>query len=184
MRRELEEKLFKKYPKLFCGKDKPITENLMFFGFECGDGWYWLVDNLCDSIQGYVDSRNGSIRIRKKAVAEAIAEFTSWQKLWYKIRRFFHIGNINHLLENNEEEEWQVEAFQVKEKFGGLRFYINYGDDYVYGMIRIAEVMSKGICEMCGTTKNVTDDKTGWIKFLCPKCHKQFQKDPLLILYP
>lgn len=170
MRRELEEKLFKNYPKLFCGKDKPITENLMSFGFECGDGWFWLIENLCHSIQGYVDSRNEGVRIRKKAKTK----YTLWQNFWYKIRRFFHIGEWgsgerNYLLEMEDEEEWQVEAVQVKEKFGTLRFYINGGDDLIYGMIWLAEVMSKGICEMCGTTENVTAG-AGWVRYLCPKC--------------
>jgi hypothetical protein len=32
-----------------------------------------------------------------------------------------------------------VTIAQVKSKFGGLRFYIDGGDDAVYGMIRFAE---------------------------------------------
>ena len=41
----------------------------------------------------------------------------------------------------------QVEAVQVKSKFGGLRFYIDGGDEYVSGMIRLAEHMSYTIKE-------------------------------------
>jgi len=40
-------KLYDKYPELFKGKDMPITQNLMPFGLECGDGWYKLVDECC-----------------------------------------------------------------------------------------------------------------------------------------
>jgi len=29
--------------------------SLMCFGFENGDGWFWLIHNLCASIQSYVD---------------------------------------------------------------------------------------------------------------------------------
>ena len=39
---ELEDKLFKKYPKIFRNKNKPITESLVAFGFEFGDGWFQL----------------------------------------------------------------------------------------------------------------------------------------------
>lgn len=180
MRRELEEKLFKKYPNIFAGKDKPITESLIPFGLECGNGWEWLIDNLCHSIQGYVDSRNEGVRIRKKA----IAKFTFWYKLWYAVGRLLLIRSRNYLLENDkyDEEEWQVEAIQVKEKFGTLRFYINHGDDHIYGMIWLAEVMSAGICEMCGTTADVTPSKGGWIKYLCPKCREE--RSTYLNTYP
>jgi hypothetical protein len=35
--------LLDKYPKLFSNKQ--------FFGFECGDGWYDILDNLCGAIK-------------------------------------------------------------------------------------------------------------------------------------
>ena len=43
----------------------------------------------------------------------------------------------------------QVEAAQVKEKFGGLRFYIDNGDDYIYGLIDMASSISFKTCENC-----------------------------------
>jgi len=42
---ELEKKLVDKYPKLFSSKQ--------FFGFECGDGWYDILDYLCGAISEY-----------------------------------------------------------------------------------------------------------------------------------
>lgn len=39
---------------------------------------------------------------------------------------------------------------QVKEKFGGLRFYVHHGNDEVYDMISEAEAKSYHICEVCG----------------------------------
>jgi hypothetical protein len=39
---------------------------------------------------------------------------------------------------------------QVKEKFGGLRFYYNGGDDYIRGLASMAESMSTSTCEECG----------------------------------
>ena len=44
----------------------------------------------------------------------------------------------------------QVEALQIKEKFGGLRFYCNGGNEYINGMIRLAEELSYKICDVCG----------------------------------
>ncbi len=123
MNSENTKKLWEKYPKIFVGKDKSIQESLIPFGFECGDGWYWLIDELCNSIQSYID--------------------------------------------NNDKI--QVEASQVKEKYGTLSFYIFSGDDLIHGMIWLAESMSANICELCGSTKDVTQTK-GWIQTLCKKC--------------
>jgi len=55
MEKELENKLFEKYPKLFRQKDLSMQETCICFGLECGNGWYWLIDNLCGSIQNYID---------------------------------------------------------------------------------------------------------------------------------
>lgn len=63
----------------------------------------------------------------------------------------------------------QVRAVQVKEKFGGLRFYTNYSDDYVDGLIDLAEELSYNICEACGSMNNVIQTK-GWIFTLCQDC--------------
>jgi hypothetical protein len=128
MKTELQEILFKKYPEIFIGKDKPITDSLMPFGFECGDGWYGIIDTLCQLIQQYVQDRS----------------------------------------------DLAVEALQVKEKYGGLRFYINGGDDYVDGLISFAERLSTMTCEQCGSTEDVTQTK-GWILTLCKKC--LFERD-------
>ena len=40
---ELEQKLVAKYPKLFSSQQ--------FWGFECGDGWYDILDHLCGAIK-------------------------------------------------------------------------------------------------------------------------------------
>lgn len=54
----LEKKLYKKYPKLFVHKDLPIQETCMCWGLCVNSGWYWLIDNLCGCIQGYIDNNN------------------------------------------------------------------------------------------------------------------------------
>jgi len=60
MRKELEKKIFEKYPKIFAGRKRPITENLMSFGFECGDGWAWILETLCDALQTWIDKEGTS----------------------------------------------------------------------------------------------------------------------------
>jgi hypothetical protein len=60
----------------------------------------------------------------------------------------------------------QVVAEQVKEKFGGLRFYVSGGDDYTQGVIAMAEQMSGMLCEDCGAPGETGG--RGWISTLCP----------------
>ncbi len=66
------------------------------------------------------------------------------------------------------DENHQVIAVQVKEKFGGLRFYVNNSDDYVNGAITLAESMSYRTCESCGDKGHRRSG--GWIRTLCDKC--------------
>jgi hypothetical protein len=60
----------------------------------------------------------------------------------------------------------QVVVEQIKEKFGGLRFYYSGGDDTVAGMVRMAEAWASHACEECGAPGK--SGGQGWIKTLCP----------------
>lgn len=92
------------------------------FGFECGDGWFKIINNL--------------------------------------------IKKIDKLDVNNE-----VRIFQIKEKFGGLRVYVEGGlTDEMYDLIEKAETKSYKTCENCG--KPGKPNKFGWISTLCEDCRK------------
>jgi len=52
MRKELEDKLFNDFPDLFKHRNDPNV-SLMFFGFECGNGWFDLIYQLCSDIMEY-----------------------------------------------------------------------------------------------------------------------------------
>lgn len=77
---------------------------------------------------------------------------------------------------DKEKQDWvhppQATCIQMKEKFGGLRFYIDGGDDHIEGMISMAEHMCYNMCQHCGTKENlgVTD---GWITICCKDCSKE-----------
>jgi hypothetical protein len=59
----------------------------------------------------------------------------------------------------------QVTVAQIKEKFGGLRFYYEGGDDTIAGMVSMAESWASKTCEICGVP--ATRQTTGWIKNVC-----------------
>ena len=112
------EQLYDKYPKIFSDNDMRKE------GFRCDDGWYWLIDKLCNQLQ----------------------------------------------LDTNFNDQPQVVAFCVKEKFGGLRFYTQGANIRQSGMIALAENMSFHICEECGSTEDVKLTESMWIKSLCREC--------------
>lgn len=62
---------------------------------------------------------------------------------------------------------------QVKEKFGGLRFYVNDAVDQIYTLIEKAEQESYKICEQCGTREDVEMRKRNtWLTTLCDNCYQ------------
>jgi hypothetical protein len=67
----------------------------------------------------------------------------------------------------------QVVVEQIKEKFGGLRFYYSGGDDTVAGMVRMAEAWADTACEECGGIGKRRDG--GWIRTLCDIHEAEYQ---------
>ena len=61
---------------------------------------------------------------------------------------------------------WDKEICCIKEKFGGLRFYINSGSDEIYNRIIEAERLSYEVCEVTGEPGELRND-LGWYSTLC-----------------
>jgi hypothetical protein len=123
------DQLFEQYKHLFQyeGKNHPA-----FYGISCGDGWHWLLSNLLEKINAYIENKN------------------KWAKPEEKITGF--------------------QIAQVKEKFGGLRFYSDGGDRYIDGLVSFAEEVSYNTCETCGTNQEL-GQTIGWISVVCKKCY-------------
>ncbi len=113
MRPELASLLYSKYPHLFLAR----------IGIHCGDGWFNLLDVLCEQLQQ----------------------------------------------SKGTNEEFQVTISDVKEKYGGLRFYVNGATDSQFAMIDLAEALSERICEKCGAPGSLFEN-AGWCKTRCSSC--------------
>ncbi len=124
MNEKLDELLCQRYPKMMVNREKSMMETCMCWGFECGDGWFNILNQLMGNIQHHIDWKNKN-------------------------------GEVVH----------QVTLNQVKEKFGSLRFYYTGGDNYIDGMVTMAESMSGVTCEECGLPG--TQTQGGWIKTAC-----------------
>lgn len=68
----------------------------------------------------------------------------------------------------------QVTVAQVKEKFGTLRFYYDGGDDYIDGLVEMAEHWAGNTCEECGKPGHLRYDLP-WHKTLCEE-HYEIRK--------
>ena len=139
MKQELDNKLCTNYPLIFANRHGSAMETLMCWGFDCGDGWYDLIDTLCGEIQHHIDNRkrNREVLLKKETFDPNMVP----------------------------EEIPQVIAVQVKEKFGSLRFYYDGGDDYINGVVRMAESMSCKICMTCGKPGEMVTK--GWWHVAC-----------------
>ena len=91
---------------------------------------------------------------------------------WYKIIDELCSAIQKYIDKNNVR---QVEAVQVKEKFGLLCFYTNYGDEKIWKIINSSEEKSDNTCELCGSTKEIGKTE-GYILTLCRKCAEKNKK--------
>jgi hypothetical protein len=122
---------------MMVNREKPMQETAMCWGFECGDGWFQILDSLMSNIQSHIDWNNKN----------------------------FEKGYTQY------KQVPQVTLDQVKEKFGTLRFYYTGGDDYISGLVSMAESMSAVTCESCGYPGKQTQG--GWIKTNCKPCEEK-----------
>ena len=77
---------------------------------------------------------------------------------------------IKDLIDDLIKMGWDKNVIQVKEKFGGLRFYIDKGSDEIYKRIAQSEKDSYETCEKCGNKGELRKD-TGWYLTLCEEHH-------------
>jgi hypothetical protein len=75
------------------------------------------------------------------------------------------LGIVKRLIEDLIELGWDRQICQVKEKFGGLRFYPNATSDDMHNRIRLAEDASYITCEKCGELGTLRSGN--WMSTLC-----------------
>jgi hypothetical protein len=172
MNENLDKELVEKYPKIFRDRYGDMKKTLMCWGFECGDGWYNILDALCSNIQHNVDwqrKQRARALILNRKIKKAI-ELNSIEPIINHHTGNWWVERCEEILAEKKLEDvpkkvHQVVAMQVKEKFGTLSFYYGGGDENVHGMVRMAESMSARMCEVCGNPGKVR--RGGWIKTLC-----------------
>lgn len=75
-------------------------------------------------------------------------------------------GTLSLIQKNSERSEVRVNIRQIKEKFGQLRIYYRGGDEITRVVVEIAEIVSGGICELCGR-QGESQSILGWLQTRC-----------------
>jgi len=63
---------------------------------------------------------------------------------------------------------------QVKEKFGGLRFYMNRSTEEIEELIQQASLQASVTCECCGEAGYKQATSSGWIMVVCDNCAREY----------
>jgi hypothetical protein len=94
-----------------------------------------------------------------------------WYNLIYTLTNCID-RRLEHL--NKDGGNRKVVIEQIKEKFGGLRYYADGDvDEQMAGMIDFAESLSYTICEECGAPGKLRSG--GWMRTLCDKHEEERQ---------
>ena len=165
-------KMAEQFPRYF-GEDK------RYGGFAIGEGWYDVIWGLVNQIDVYTKWRRNmrandlrKLRAKNKGM-EALIQFMAGKK---HTPSEWDIERAEDVMENGiditPKVDW-IHVEQIKEKFGGLRFYYQGGDDHISGMVRLAEVWAGYTCETCGDKGERRSG--GWIRTLCDKHEAEYQ---------
>lgn len=135
--------LVNKYAPLYRDRFGDMRTTAMCWGFEVGDGWFDIIDVLSGSLCS--EWIYAKMRYNETKSLVGLGDVTE--------------ADVQDRLETMKAVEEKVPIVtQVKEKFGGLRFYVNGANDEQYGMIRFAEAMSYKTCEVCGSRGKIFND--------------------------
>ena len=168
---EFEKHMAEKFPRYF-GEEK------RYGGFAIGEGWYPIIEALVAQIDHYTQwkrrTRTYDLRLdraRDKG-RDAVLKFICKGKPasdWDEERADDIMKTPNSI---TPKVDW-IRVAQIKEKFGGLRFYYDGGDDHISGMVTMAEVWAGRTCETCGEKGKQRGG--GWIRTLCDTHEAEYQ---------
>jgi len=187
MNQELEANLVSRYPILYSRRDLSMQETCMCWGFECGNGWFDIINTLSCELETI------NRRIARRKERDDRIKLMLSLVMAYSFSSFFTCGILmvtgegNHpvmagcvgivgllslwwMLRIRRRHYPFVEATQVKEKFGTLRFYLDtpLGDE-IDALVDKAEAASGVTCEACGCPGSLRCRK-GWYSTLCDDC--------------
>lgn len=163
MREDLDKKLVESYPNLYRDRFKSMNQTAMCWGFECGNGWYDLINELSYKLEKIIQKLDATTcvcgcdkNVHNSRGCTTVIPVTRWNDNEFNCSCVLFESDIPR-------------AVQVKSKFGTLRFYVSHGNDKIYDLISEYESKSSKICELCGDQGELSS-KNYWWSTLCEKC--------------
>ena len=83
MKQELDQLLCEKYPKMMVNRNKNMQETCMCWGFECGDGWYNILNQLMGNIQHHIDWKNRKEEVVAQVTLDQVKEKFGTLRFYY-----------------------------------------------------------------------------------------------------
>lgn len=168
-----EKHMAEKYPRYF-------GEETRYGGFAIGEGWYPIIEALVDQIDHYTKWKRNQRAYelkRQRAKKKGIDGVLKFMVKSDRTPTDWDIENAQDIMSSEQtippKVDW-IRVEQIKEKFGGLRFYFQGGDSHIDGMVTMAEVWAGRTCEKCG---NVGERRGGgWIRTLCDQHEAEYQQ--------
>lgn len=77
-------RLFERFNYLYRGRHLPDTQNLMCYGFSCGDGWFALIWQLSEQVEAYCQTHPDAADLMVVQVKQKLGElrFYTQPKIW------------------------------------------------------------------------------------------------------
>lgn len=165
MNEELEKKLCEKYPEMFKGTLRPVTESLMCFGCQCADGWYRIIDDVCRYLHTYA-SANRLPMIEFTQIKEKYGSLRMYYKYAFAIRYGIIPVLLSHCSEFVKRKFGQAVAEKIFGQYAHRKTLVEYAD-IIDNTIEYAEFMSEHVCEICGSEGCICINDNGWYRTLC-----------------
>jgi len=183
MEEDFESLLMRSYPALFAKNGK--GESYCICGADVPKGWRSIVFELCGAIDYYIKSTyvlKFQATSKKyyfwhflQSATQTLHHFIiktlckklnkhEFNKPWFELNRKL-IGQVTRYVKYDRIHPPEINIEQIKQKFGGLRFYYSGGDTTVAGMIYFAEHLCKQTCEVSGE-KGELHRRAAWYKTL------------------
>ena len=83
MKQELDKLLCERYPKMMVNRNLPMQETCMCWGFECGDGWFNILDQLMGNIQHHIDWKNKKEEVVAQVTLDQVKEKFGTLRFYY-----------------------------------------------------------------------------------------------------
>lgn len=143
---DLDKTLCAKYPLIFKNRHASPMESCFAFGFECGDGWYGVIDAMCEAL---TYTYTIGLELEGEDVKKFGKDFitvTPPQVICDQCKEKFGTLRFYH----HTELDPQIQELAESGKYPDLRAILDRYHNFFGGIVHMAEVLSGRTCEVTG----------------------------------